>query len=182
MRFANVFRDIAESIANARNHRNVINPRLMLQQAFLLREWVQHQSQSERRPEDAPEILMQAQFVLEEALDMLSDSGQHHRLRTYVATELASTLGTITQDSIRTKEKSRDEVERDFQRVLDAVANARRLDPTTYNPVDILAWSTLEVARSGVVDNFTSTEAMVDVLDALAPIHRKDECRGVLKG
>ena len=37
MRFANVFRDIAESIANARNHRNVINPRLMLQQAFLLR-------------------------------------------------------------------------------------------------------------------------------------------------
>ena len=50
MRFASVFRDIAESIANARNHRNVINPRLMLQQAFLLREWVQHQSQSERRP------------------------------------------------------------------------------------------------------------------------------------
>ena len=171
-RFASVFRDLANAISKLRETRNVRNPRLMLQEAYLLREWVAIKSRHHERPQDARAVLDEAQAILEEAMDMLDGSRRHHRLRTFIATELASTFGTATIDALENEEPTGEDIKLNFDRLLDAVGTARTLDFSAYNPVDILAWSTIRLAQSKIVDGGTRTEAIVDVLDALETVDK----------
>ena len=167
-RFAPFFRDLAEAISEVRASRNIRSPRMMLQEANFFREWVTTKSRQGSQPEEAGEILGKAKLTLQEALEMLPDNRQW-RLRTFIATELASTLGAATVDSIRTG-STKAEVERNFEQVLGAVKTARSIDFSSYNPVDVLVWSTTALANYDGVDNTTRTEAIVDVLDALETV------------
>ena len=44
------------------------------------------------------------------------------------------------------------------------------MDYSTYNPIDVLVWSTTALAQPGIVDETTRTEAIVEVLDALETV------------
>ena len=167
-RFSPFFRDLAEAISEVRASRNIRSPRMMLQEANFFREWVTTKSRQGSQPEEASEILSKAKLTLQEALEMLPDNRQW-RLRTFIATELASTLGAATVDSIRTG-STKSEVEQNFENVLDAVKTARSIDFSSYNPVDVLVWSTTALANYEGIDNTARTEAIVDVLDALETV------------
>ena len=169
LKFAPFLRELAEAISEARESRNIRSPRLMLQEANFLREWVTNMSRQGSRPEEASTVLGKAQQILQEALEMLEGNPRQWRLRTFVATELASTFGTATIDSISTR-ATNDHVRRSFQQVLEAVHVARSMDFSTYSPIDVLVWSTTALAQPGIVDETTRTEAIVDVLDALETV------------
>ena len=169
VRFAAQFRSLSEAISEARESRNIRSPRLMLQEANLLREWVTNMSQQGNRPEETSEVLGQAQSILRDALDLLMDNPRQWRLRTFIATELASTLGSATVDSINIGASNR-VVQESFEQVLDAVQAARSIDVSTYSPVDVLVWSTLALSQPGIVDENIRTEAIVDALDALETV------------
>ena len=169
LRFTPYFRELAEAISEVRESRKIQSPRLILQEANFLREWVTTLSQQGNRPEEASDVLAQAQLILNEALDLLMDNPRQWRLRTFIATELASTLGAATIDSIHTGATNKI-VRQSFEQVLDAVRRARAIDFNTYSPVDVLVWSTTALAQPGVVDDNTRTEAIVDVLDALETV------------
>ena len=167
-RFAPFFRAIAEAISEVRESRNIRSPRIMLQEANLYREWVTSKSRQGERPEDAAKILDKAKSILQEALELLEDNRQW-RLRTFIATELASTLGTATIDSIESGANI-DEIEENFRQVLSAVQTARGIDFNHYNPVDVLVWSTTAFTQLAEIDDIKRTEAIVDVLDALETV------------
>ena len=169
LRFAPFLREMAEAISEVRESRNIRSPRLMLQEANFLREWVTNLSRQGSRPEEAGIVLGKAQQILLEALEMLEDNQRQWRLRTFIATELASTYGSATIDSISTQ-GTNESVRHSFKQVLDAVHRARSMDFSSYNPVDVLVWSTLALAQPGIVDESTRTEAIVDVLDALETV------------
>ena len=169
LRFAPFLRELAEAISEVRASRNIRSPRLMLQEANFLREWVTNLSWQGSRPQEASTVLGKAQQILEDALEMLEDNRRQWRLRTFIANELASTYGAATIDSITTHETS-ETVRRNFRQVLDAVRNAREMDFSAYSPIDVLAWSTTALAQKGIVDDTTRTEAIVDVLDALETV------------
>ena len=169
LRFLPFLKNLAEAISEVRESRNIRSPRLMLQEGNFLREWVSNQSQQGSRPEEAALVLEKAQSVLEEALEMLEDNQRQWRLRTFIATELASTYGSATLDSISTNETN-ETVRRSFDQVLTAVHAARAMDFSSFNPVDVLVWSTMALAQPGIVDETTRTEAIVDVLDALETV------------
>ena len=167
-RFAPFFRDLAEAISEVRESRNIRSPRMMLQEANFIREWVTTKSRQGNQPEDAKEVLGKAKSILQEALEMLKDNRQW-RLRTFIATELASTLGAATVDSIISG-ATKYEIEQNYEQVLEAVKTARSIDFSSFNPVDVLVWSTSALANSEGVDNHVRTEAIVDVLDALETV------------
>ena len=167
-RFAPFFRELAEAISEVRESRNIQSPRMMLQEANFFREWVTTKSRQGNQPEEAREILDKAKSILQEALEMLKDNRQW-RLRTFIATELASTLGSTTLDSIRSG-ATKYEIEQNYEQVLEAVKTARSTDFSSFNPVDVLVWSTTALANYEGVDNNTRTEAIVDVLDALETV------------
>ena len=167
-RFAPFFRDLAEAISEVRESRNIRSPRMMLQEANFFREWVTTKSRQGNQPEDAREILGKAKSILQEALEMLEDNRQW-RLRTFIATELASTLGSTTVDSIMSG-ATKSEIEQNYGQVLEAVKTARSIDFSSFNPVDVLVWSTSALANYEGVDDNIRTEAIVDVLDALETV------------
>ncbi len=168
-RFAPHFRTFADAITEARELRRIQSPRLMLQEANLLREWITNRSQQGSRPEETAEVLEQAQLILEGASDLLKDNPHQWRLRSFIATELASTFGAATIDSIRT-EGGDGLVRSNYRQVLNAVRLARSIDSSSYSPVDVLVWSTTALAQQSNVEETTLTEAIVDVLDALETI------------
>ena len=167
-RFAPFFRDVAVSISEVRKSRNIRSPRIMLQEANFLREWVTIKSRLEGRPADASNILKTAQTTLHEALELLHGNRQW-RLRTYIATELASIYGAATIDSINAG-ANMEEVAGSYRQVLNAVNSARAINFSTYNPVDVLVWSTTAFLDSDGVDPVTRAEALSDVLDALETV------------
>ena len=168
-RFAPYFRLLAESISEVRESRNLKNPRLMLQEANFLREWVTHKSQINERPLDVEQVLAESQEILQNALDQLEDNPRQWRLRTFIATELAANLGTATVDSIRIGSAGQS-IRLAFEEVLRSVQAAREIDFSSYNPVDVLAWTTEELAKPGIVDDQTRLEAIVSLLDALETV------------
>ena len=168
-RFAPQFRTLADAITEVRESRKIQNPRLMLQEANLLREWITNMSQQGSRPEETSDVLEQAQLILQEASDLLMDNPYQWRLRSFIATELASTFGAATIDSIKTGAGDR-LVRGNYMQVLEAVRLARSIDSSSYSPVDVLVWSTSALAQQGNVEDTTRTEAIVDVLDALETI------------
>ena len=167
-RFAPYFRAFAEAISEVRESRNIQSPRLMLQEANFFREWVTTTTRQVGRPLEANDILSRAQSTLQEALEMFGDSRQW-RLRSFIATELASTYGAATVDSINAC-RTDVEIEDNFRRVLRAVKSARQIDSSAYNPVDVLVWSTTAFLDREGVEDATRTEAIVDVLDALKTV------------
>ena len=166
-RFAGAFLDLARTLKRVRESRGIQNPRLMLQEANLLREWVQDQSNRRSRPEGSRKLLEEAHAILSSALEMLSDEGRNRWLRVIVATELASLVGTLTVDSINAPDRGVSTISEEYGRLRNAVDTVRSLDSDAYRPVDILAWSTQRVAQAGALTAVERADAIVDLLDAL---------------
>lgn len=166
-RFSGAFLDLATTLRRIREARGIQNPRLMLQEANLLREWVQDQSNRHARPEEARTLLEEAHAILSSALEMLSDDGRNRWLRVIIATELASLVGTLTVDSINAPDRGRSTIIEEYSQLRTAVDTVRSLDSDAYRPVDILAWSTQRVAQAGALTELAKADAIVDLLDAL---------------
>ena len=167
-RFIPFLRSLSEAITEVRTSRNIRSPRLMLQEANFLREWVAETSNRGNPPEEAGEILGRAQGILREALEM-AQSPQQHRLRTFIATELAANFGAATLNSIKVG-ASNQEIQQCLRQVRHSAATARREGFSTFYPVDILVWSSIEVAEHGGLDEATRADIVVDALDALESV------------
>ena len=171
-RFAGTFLDLAKTLKRIREVRGIQNPRLMLQEANLLREWVQYQSSRHSRPEGVRTILEEARAILSSALEMLDD-GRNRRLRMIMATELASLFGTLTVDSINAPDRGAITISAEYTQLRAAVDTVRALDADAYRPVDVLAWSTQRVVEAGVLTDSARADAIVDLLDALENLDQR---------
>ena len=168
-RFRPFFRELAAALQHLRDARNIHNPRLMLQQANLLREWVISTSQAGEVPDEANAILDDAETTLKDALDLLEDNRRNQALRSSISTELATTLGVRTRHLIQGNANP-DDIISVFRVTQEAIRSARRLDFTHYHPVDVLIWVTEAIVKSDVLSDTDRTEALADALDALETI------------
>lgn len=168
-RFRPFYRELASALKKAREIRNIKSPRLMLREANLLREWVTFRTRTQGRPEDSQEVLVEAQTTVREALELLNGDRRDRSLRSTLATELASVLGTETMDAIN-RGASVTEISSSFQRLREAVHSARSANSLHYYPVDVLVWTTTAVVRAGALDETERVEAIADVLHAMETI------------
>lgn len=162
--FAPHFRDLAEALYKLRTERGVQNPRLMLQEANLLREWVVKQSQSGSLCVDAEEVLGRAETVLRQALESLESERRNRKLWGSLLIELASVLGTRARHILDHKQQQ-DSI-RFFQEARSQLVQARILDPEDYYPIDVLAWTTRDLLQADILDPQARAEAEVDILHA----------------
>ena len=86
-------------------------------------------------------------------------------MRTHLLGELATTQAARCRHALKVRESST-EVLRAFSEARQALANARLADPTNYYPIDILAWSSRDILRSGFLSKADSAEVVADVLSA----------------
>jgi len=159
--FEPYFKDLADTLGDLRRQRDIQNPRLMLQEANLLREWAvlrDRQESSDSRIDDA---LATAEQVVRSAIELLPNN-RSRKLRNSLFNELTATLATRasrhTSDPLRVKQY--------FAEAQAALRQARLQDPDSYYPVDILAWFAKNIIKADILDSLARNELLADVLAA----------------
>jgi hypothetical protein len=175
-KYSTEFPAISASLRILREERGLSNPRLMLQEANLLREfviWSRKNPANDRAYKGAYllAVLEEAAVILSSALQMVpTDTSSALRSRLHV--ELAATHAAHAQ-ALRETRDFEDQL-RLFQDARRAVALARAEDQESYYPLDVLAWATRDALQSGAMTEEDQSEAIVEVLSAFELLTPQD--------
>lgn len=161
--FLTYYLDIARTLRKIREENGVVDPGLMLQEASLLREYVVQSSKISGPPNDSEEILKEGIKTLLRALEIASTGRRNDKLRAMILVELASAIGSNAVHILNHSDHPDRSIPlfRDAQKYL---FEARRLDPSSYYPIDVLLWTTSEIVKNKVLDPQAEAEAKADML------------------
>ena len=161
--YSDFFKDIADTLTELRETRGQENPRLMLQEANLLREWAIWRARSSAGAPADPEVLNRAEEVVHRALEMVGDDPRRKELRAYLLVELGSTLATKARSTLD-RQASPQEAIACFENMRKVLLAARSLSQYSYYPIDVLSWSTKRMLQSNVLSKAERAEAIADLL------------------
>lgn len=148
------FRDIATTLTKVREERGFENPRLMLQEAHLIREWAAERQRSGQSADELSPQLTNVEKLLRRALDQ---AGLAAFTKSYLQVELASSLASHAR---LVQERPRDAI-RYFEEARTVLRQARVANPNMYHPIDVLYWATRDLA--GLLNDNERVEALADV-------------------
>jgi hypothetical protein len=186
-RYRPYYGEISAALAARRAETGRYHPRLVLQESNFARDFVHwRQDRGEGTVEERIADLEHNRDLLDE---MLSDSRVKGPMRLSLSVELASTLGAITHE-ISTKPEIAQAygVVSGLDDILQAVLQARAIDPGNLYPIDVLAWSTRDAIKTNVLspperlDRLTIAVATLESVDRtpLTPNQQADlDRRGV---
>ncbi len=143
--FINYLYDIAKELRHIREQLEVLNPRLMLQEASMLREWVYKHHQSPWKTEETRvEVLRRAEAILIEAREVLDNvrSPLHH----FIQVELAATQCFL---SIQMSKDGafQGKAFYQFQQANDLVRAINSLNPDSYEALDVMFWAIRDLVQ-----------------------------------
>lgn len=171
--FAPYYREISGALKELREERGVQNPRLMLQEAALLREYVRHETNYDRPPADTIKIFDEAEMILTSALKFLKTNRRDTQMRCPILVELSSTLGSKAEHILRYTERPKEAIP-PFQEASKNLLKARNLCPNNFYPIDVLAWITRDFLETDILDPQARAEATADILYALEMAEAED--------
>lgn len=161
--YAPYYVQVADRLADLWASRGMRNPRLMLQEAKLRREWVRSQGE-EGAATEMLEQLHKAERTCDNALQLTT--ARHLRdLRAHLLLEKASTLGTRTQLCIG-RSLETEGLSESVDQVLETLREVRIAEPGSYYSIDVLSWVTREVIGSKQIDEAHKLEAIAELKHA----------------
>lgn len=169
-KYRRYFGDVADALRDRRIASGRTHPRLVLQESTFARSYVHwRQATHEGSVDDRVASLEYNRELLDE---VLANPATRGLLRLSLSVELASTLGAIIYEYAHADGSERIEgLGSRLDDVLQAVLDARAVDPGNVYPVDVLAWSTRVAIESGAlspaerVDRLANAVATLDSLD-----------------
>ena len=170
--FLSYYLDLSRALQELREKRGVQHPRLMLQEANLLREFVAKQNQSGTSSDETQELLDKAELVLASALEKVESQAGTNELQSFIRVELAATLGAKVKYLL--DEGSLQEAIQLFQDAHNHLFKARALNPESYHSIDVLAWTTQDVLNSDDIDSSTRAEVKANILEIFATSEFED--------
>ena len=156
-RFASHWLDIADSLEALRTERSFQAPYLMVQEANLRREWANRAWSVE--PEQAAYQARKALDVAEVALPLVHADSRNTRLRSMLLVEKASSVGGILTHATGSF-GPQSQNGRLFQGTLDAIQDARHIDPGSFYPLDVLFWITRNLLNSRLLHGADAANAL----------------------
>jgi hypothetical protein len=164
--YANEYLNLSASLEFLREEQSVLNPRLMLQEALLVREFVKENDAVKKSPDTGQLLLDKAEKVIRDALDLVLVDNRRRQLRSVLLVELSSILGTKILHMIRQKQLFT-EIWPIYQEARRKLFEARANDPQNYYQVDVMSWiviALLEYDKNHVMDSGTRAEIEADIL------------------
>ena len=175
-RFAPHYLELADAFRELRQSRGHTHHRLAFLEANLTREYVKWAQQHDViSREDRLQALRDVQRMLEDTLEE-ADASSQARLNLLV--ELASAEGSQIFELVESgDDAASSQVPALMKDITRAALQARALDPENVYPVDVIAWTTRDAVKSGVLaqqdrlDLLASAQASLESLDpdALSP-------------
>lgn len=161
---------ISQALRSRREETGKPHPRLVLQESNLARDYV-HWRQ-ERGIDASADRIADLEHNRELLEDVLADSTLSAMMRLALTVELAATLGTTMYELSAEAEVGRAAgLAGRLDDILQAVLRAREIDPGNLYPVDVLAWSTRDAIKTGVLspserlDHLANAVATIDSID-----------------
>jgi hypothetical protein len=160
--FRPYFRDIADGLKQLREQRGVQNPRLMLQEANLLREWAVGRDRIDPTDVGIDKAYEDVEVVVKSAFEVLGEDKRNRALRTFLFNELTASLAS------RALRHTTDpkELTKFYREANAALQQARMQDPNSYYPIDILSWFARMMIKGKVLDSVAESELLADVLSS----------------
>ena len=168
--FLPYFRDLSLTLRRLREDRSVINARIMLQEANLLRRWAISKDRAGIVDAQIDEAFEEVQPILKEAIGLVTGERRGRKLQTFLLVESAAALAS----NARHKVNSPAEALRLFEAARKSIHDARVLDAGNYHAVDVLAWATRDLMDQQVFDRTSKEEALADVLHAFETVDSTD--------
>lgn len=152
--------DVTRVLENVRLNKNAYHPRLILKEAFFLREL----AKSGRLPsEENPLLLLdKAELIVREALDLLDDQPGRN-ITSYLKVELASILGTKTIQ-YGDKENQTEEAKLTYLLFKDLFSTSFITHPENYRALDVIAWTTEFMLEKKLLSDEERLRAEVDMI------------------
>lgn len=163
--FVPYYRELTGILKKLRVERGVQNPRLMLQEAVLLRQSVIKGSQQGTPPADTMDMLTEAETILKTSLKLLKNTRRDDLMKSVILVELASALGAKAHHISKHTPHPHGSVPL-FKEARDNLFKARILNPNNYYPIDVLAWMTEDILKLDILDLQTRAEIEADILYA----------------
>ena len=170
--FLPYYLDLSRALQELREERGVQQPRLMLQEANLLREFVAKQSQFGTSSAGTQELLNKTEEVLANALEKVESQAGTNELQSFIRVELAATLGAKVKYLL--DKGSLQEAIQLFQDAHNHLFKARALNPESYHSIDVLAWTTQDILNSDDIDSSTRAEVKANILEIFATAEFED--------
>lgn len=159
------YRLLSTTLSKLREERGIQNPRLMLQEATLLREFVKDAEALDWKTIKA--LHTQAKEVLEDAIEILESSDSiNRRLLSTILVELASVDGSYAYECVKA-EQSLDSIRILFQNAKQQAFRAFSLNPDYY-AIDVVGWATERFLSQSHIPSTEKAEAIADVMHAFA--------------
>lgn len=163
--FISSFREISAILSELRDERGVQNPRLMLQEANLLREIVVDQSKAGIPPTDAEQLLDKAENILRQALELIGNDPKNNKQRAALLVEMSSLLGTKVRQTLDYSQHPEDAIPF-FEEAQQLLFKARALDTENFYSIDVQTWTTLALLKSNILDPQFRSEIEANILHA----------------
>ncbi len=160
--FRPYLREVAEALKQLRQQRGLQNPRLMLQEANLLREWAVGRDRIDSADTGIDNALAEVEAVVKSAFEILGQDKKNRALRTFLFNELTASLATR---ALRHTADAR-ELKQFYEEANAALRQARMQDPDSYYPIDILSWFARTMIKEKVLDSVAESELLADVLSS----------------
>ncbi|AEE47256.1 hypothetical protein Celf_3142 [Cellulomonas fimi ATCC 484] len=169
-KYQRYFGDVAGALRSRRMTLGRAHPRLVLQESTLARDYVHWQQGV--RDGSVEERVASLEYNRELLDEVLGSPATRGLIRLSLSVELASTLGAIIYEYAHSSQSETVQgLGSRLDDVLDAVLDARAVDPGNVYPVDVLAWATRDAVESGVlspserVDHLANAVATLESLD-----------------
>ncbi len=173
--YAPYFLELSKTLTKLREERGVINPRLMLQEATLLREWVvkSNGNVGNKNNYDELELLNEAERIIKKALDYVHDDKYYYPLKSAIIVEHSSIIGSQIQHYINNNQTSSN-LRTLYKEARDLIYKAKQLDPNSYYPIDVFAWITRNLLLSDKLSPIDRLEAEVDIIHIFDLVNSDD--------
>ena len=162
-RFANHWLAVADCLEALRTERSFQAPYLMVQEANLRREWANRVWAAE--PERAEDQARKALDVAEAALALIPEDSRNTRLRSMLLVEQASSVGGVLTHATGSF-GPQSQNGRLLQGTLDAIQDARHIDPGSYYPLDVLFWITRNLLNARLLRGADAANALASTSNA----------------
>lgn len=173
--FQSFYQDISKTLTFLRTEKSITHPRLMLQEAYLLRESTvcnSNLNDGEKNQSDKVKVLKNAEHILREALSSCRDY-RNPKLRSAILVELANVLGYIAISLVGQHEKS-DILLNYYKELKLLTSQARAIDPENFYPVDVVAWVTRDLIKSHAFSPSMMVEVEADILNTFEMTQEED--------
>ena|GEM_PF-1009149 len=180
-RYGRRYRDYWPLLADAarvvRERSGLENSRILLQEAHLRREWIKECGER-AGPTKVAQALDLALEAMKLAEKLAGEEGRSRSLKGYIQVELAALHGTWAHTLLREGRDGRD-FSRHLESVIECTSKARAIDPTSYIPIDVLAWNAKAAIKADVLGEKESAELMASVLSAFDSVEPETLPRGM---